>query len=60
MKPEFEFGSGYGGAPKDKVLRDLGFQFVTHIERADWTTAKRTLCAIEARSAELIAQIQTP
>jgi hypothetical protein len=48
------------GAPVDKLLRDLGYNFACQIEGADWSEARKTLAAIEHRSAELIAELTQP
>lgn len=48
------------GAPKDDILRGHGSHFAYHIVRGIWPAARATLRAIEARSAQLIAELSQP
>ncbi len=45
------------GYPCDSILTDLGFQFNDLVELNLWNEAKEVLKKIEARSAQLIAEI---
>lgn len=44
----------------DKTLRALGIDFADFVSWGDWNEAKRTLAAIERRSAELILTLTVP
>lgn len=46
------------GVPKDARLSDLGLDFSFEIEAANWPAARATLAKIEARSAELLADMK--
>lgn len=46
------------GEPKDKPLRQLGYQFFYAIEEEKWGAARETLREIEIRAAELIREIK--
>lgn len=45
------------GAPKDSLLLALGHRFVVDVRKADWDTAADTLGQIEARTAQLLAEM---
>lgn len=48
------------GKPKDMELTRLGSNFYAHIRFGEWKSARATLRAIEARSAQLIAELSQP
>lgn len=49
---------GWHDAPLDVDLRRLGLRFHDYVVSGNWPASRKTLAAIEARSAELLAEIQ--
>lgn len=47
------------GRPQDRELAELGTMFTDNIEDANWPQARQTLAAIEARSAQLLKELQS-